>query len=66
MRLIADRAGFSGRIAESAAASPRSLGDRRQVADIGRIGSIGWVPAVELDESVDALVASLADPGSGR
>ena len=64
--MIADRVGFSGEILESAAPSPRSLGVGRQVADIGRIRSTGWMPTVELGESVDALVSSLVHHGSGR
>jgi len=60
VRLIADRAGFSGEVRESADASPRSGAVTRQVADISRIRSTGWAPTVELGESVDALVASIA------
>ncbi len=64
--MIADRAGFTGEILESAAASPRSPGVGRQVADIGRIRSTGWMPTVELGESVGALVSSIFDQGPSR
>ena len=64
--MIADRAGFTGGIGESAAASPRSPGVGRQVADIGRIRSTGWMPTVELGESVEALVGGLVDQESSR
>ena len=64
--MIADRAGFTGEILESAAASPRSPGVGRQVADIGRIRSTGWMPTVELGESVEALVSSIVDHGQSR
>jgi nucleoside-diphosphate-sugar epimerase len=66
VRMIADRTGFTGVIGESAAASPRSPGVGRQVADIGRIRSTGWMPTVELRESVEALVGGLDEPGSSR
>ena len=62
--MIADRAGFTGEIRESAPASPRSPGVGRQVADIGRIRSTGWMPVVELGESVESLVGGLVDQGS--
>jgi nucleoside-diphosphate-sugar epimerase len=58
VRLIAARVGFAGAIRESAAASPRSEGVGRRVADTGRIRSLGWVPAVPLRDSVEALVAA--------
>ncbi len=64
--MIAACAGFTGVIGESAAASPRSSGVGRQVADIGRMRSTGWMPTVELRESVEALVSGLDDPGSSR
>ena len=64
--MIADRSDFTGEVLESAAASPRSSGVGRQVADIGRIRSTGWMPTVELSESVDALVSSVVDHGSSR
>jgi nucleoside-diphosphate-sugar epimerase len=64
--MIADRAGFTGEVLESAAASPRSPGVGHQVADIGRIRSTGWMPTVELGESVEALVSSLVDQGPSR
>ena len=64
--MIADRAGFTGEVLESAAASPRSPGVRHQVADIGRIRSTGWMPTVELGESVEALVSSLVDQGPSQ
>lgn len=59
--MIAGRLGFSGEILESAAASPRSHGVERQVAEIERIRSAGWMPRVELADSVDALIAGIAD-----
>jgi nucleoside-diphosphate-sugar epimerase len=65
VRLIADRAGFSGEIGESGNASPRSPDVAYQVADIGRIGSMGWIPTVPLDASVDALVAGIGVPVEG-
>jgi nucleoside-diphosphate-sugar epimerase len=65
VRLIADRAGFSGEIGESGNASPRSPDVAYQVADIGRIGSMGWIPTVPLDDSVDALVAGIGVPVEG-
>jgi nucleoside-diphosphate-sugar epimerase len=61
VRMIAERMGFSGAIGETATASPRSPGVRRQVADIGRIRSLGWEPAVPLQDSVDALVADTVE-----
>jgi NDP-hexose 4-ketoreductase len=64
--MIAACAGFTGRIGESAAGSPRSSGVGRQVADIGRMRSTGWVPTVDLRESVEALVGGLDDPGPNR
>lgn len=64
--MIADRAGFTGEILESAAASPRSPGVGYQVADTGRIRSTGWMPVVELGDSVEALVTSVVDHGSTR
>jgi nucleoside-diphosphate-sugar epimerase len=64
VRLIADRVGFPGAIRESAAASPRSSGVRRQVADISRIRSLGWEPAVPLLDSVDALVGAAGEVGN--
>ena len=64
VRLIADRVGFTGAIRESAAASPRSVGVGRRVADIGRIRSLGWVPAVPLPDSVEALVAAAEEDGN--
>jgi NDP-hexose 4-ketoreductase len=64
--MIADRAGFAGEIGESAAASPRSPGISRQVADIGRMCSTGWLPTVALAESIEALVTSLDPHGSSR
>jgi NDP-hexose 4-ketoreductase len=64
--MIADRSGFSGKVLESAAASPRSPGVGRQVADIGRIRSTGWMPTVELGESVEALVGSIVDEKPSR
>jgi nucleoside-diphosphate-sugar epimerase len=64
--LIADRVGFSGEIRESVDASPRSGGVTRQVADIGRMRSTGWTPSVDLGESIDALVASIAAERSSR
>lgn len=66
VRMIADRIGFAGEIRETAAASPRSPGVNHQVADIGRIRSTGWVPAVELGASVEALVTGLDAHGSRR
>jgi NDP-hexose 4-ketoreductase len=67
VHLIAERAGFSGEIDESGSDSPRSRRLSFQVADISRIGSMGWVPTVPLDDSVDALVASIGEPvGGGR
>jgi nucleoside-diphosphate-sugar epimerase len=59
--MIADRLGYGGEFRESSAASPRSNGTSRQVADTARIRSTGWMPAVKLAESVDALVSSLAE-----
>ena len=59
--MIAVRVGFSGDVLESAPASPRSPGVKRQVADIGRISATGWQPAFDLGASVDALVAGLAE-----
>ena len=60
--MIAERLGYRGEIRESSVASPRSNNVSRQVADTARIRSTGWMPAVELAESVDALVASVAEP----
>jgi len=65
VRLIAERAGFSGEIGESGSASPRSPDVAFQVADIDRIGSMGWVPTVPLDESVDALLAGIGEQVEG-
>jgi nucleoside-diphosphate-sugar epimerase len=59
--MIAHRLGYTGEIHESSAASPRSNHVSRQVADTARIRSTGWMPAVELGESVDALVASVGE-----
>jgi nucleoside-diphosphate-sugar epimerase len=63
--MIAERVGFAGQIRETAAASPRSGGVRHQVADIRRMRATGWVPVVDLGESVDALVMSLDGGTSG-
>jgi hypothetical protein len=63
--MIADRLGFSGEILESAGPSPRSRGVNRQVADIARIRSVGWMPTVDLGQSVDALITGVIDP-AGR
>jgi nucleoside-diphosphate-sugar epimerase len=65
VRNVADRLGFTGEILESASASPRSHRVERQVADIARIRSTGWMPRVELADSVDALISGIAD-GAGR
>jgi NDP-hexose 4-ketoreductase len=65
VRMIAERAGFAGEIRETAAASPRSRGVHQQVADIGRMRSLGWVPTVPLRDSVVALVTSIRH-GAGR
>ena len=59
--MIADRLGYSGEIRESSAASPRSNDVSRQVANTARIRSTGWMPAVELAESIDALVAGIVE-----
>jgi NDP-hexose 4-ketoreductase len=59
--MIAERVGFAGDVRESSAASPRSHGVARQVADTARIRAVGWLPAVELRASIDALVTSIAD-----
>jgi NDP-hexose 4-ketoreductase len=61
VHMIAERVRFSGAIRETAAASPRSSGVRRQVADIGRLRSLGWEPTVPLRDSVEALVAGMAE-----
>jgi NDP-hexose 4-ketoreductase len=57
--MIADRTGFAGRVLESAGASPRSGSMRHQVADIGRLRATGWLPSVELADSVGALVVDI-------
>ena len=62
--MIADRLGYSGEIRESSAASPRSNDVSRQVADTARIRSTGWMPAVELAESVDGLVTGILEESS--
>jgi nucleoside-diphosphate-sugar epimerase len=59
VRMIAERVGFTGGILESAPASPRSGGVSHQVADIGRMRSLGWEPMVGLRDSVDALVGGM-------
>lgn len=60
VRLIAERIGFTGRVLESGAASPRSSRVPFQVAEIERIRAIGWAPAVPVSASVEALVAGAA------
>jgi NDP-hexose 4-ketoreductase len=59
--MIVERVGFAGEVRETAAAASPSHGVQRQVADIGRIRSAGWAPAVELRESVEALVAGIGE-----
>jgi nucleoside-diphosphate-sugar epimerase len=63
--MIAGRLDFAGEVLESTAGSPRSHDVNRQVADITRIRSTGWMPSVQLATSVDALVSSLVE-GAGR
>jgi NDP-hexose 4-ketoreductase len=59
--MIAKRLDFAGDVIESSAGSPRSHDVKRQVADITRMRSTGWMPSVDLAASVDALVASLVE-----
>jgi nucleoside-diphosphate-sugar epimerase len=66
VRLIAGSIGFTGVIGESASPSPRSSRIGRQVADIGRIRSLGWTPTIPLRDSVDALVAAAASEATER
>jgi nucleoside-diphosphate-sugar epimerase len=65
VRAIASRIGFSGAVLESAPGSPRSPAVLHQVADVSRLTAAGWQPTVDLEASVDALVASVS-AGAGR
>jgi nucleoside-diphosphate-sugar epimerase len=64
--LLADVAGYRGRIEETAPAPTRSASVDWIAADVSRIRrSLGWSPAHDLEASVKAVWAGLAGAGAG-